>query len=144
MVIVLFLAAFAGIWLGLWLKRRYERKELEKHRDTTLVAEEAAAALRDRHPETPSMVQLPNSGGALQKEVMAHGALGPPMDVAAGSRSSKGKGKGRARDNEVREISGSSVEGTQSAFDPDSPPRRAGSRLKRKSSSRRSRSRRDR
>jgi type II secretory pathway pseudopilin PulG len=141
MIIVLILAAVLGILGGLWLKRRQRRKQEARHRDTTLVAEEAAAALRDRHPNTPSMVQLPPNSRALDKEVMS-GALGP-AGMTGGSRSGKGKGKGRARDREVREISGGTVDGTRSAFDPDSPPRRSGSRLKRKSSSRRSRSRRD-
>lgn len=141
MVIVLILAAIAGIFGGLWLKRRHQRKQEAKHRDTTLVAEEAAAALRDRHPNTPSMVQLPPNSRALDKEIMS-GALGP-AGVAEGSRSSKGKGKGKAREREMREISESTVDGPQSAFDPDSPPRRSASRLKRKSSSKRSRSRRD-
>jgi type II secretory pathway pseudopilin PulG len=140
MVIVLILAAAAGIWLGLWLKRRHRRKEAEKHRDTTLVAEEAAAALRDRHPSTPTMVQVPNSRQGFNKEMMG-GAVTPPVDIAA-ARGDTGRGKGRTRanDDEIRVISG----GPQSAFEADSPPKRSGSRLKRRESSRRSGSRRNR
>jgi len=141
MVIVLILAAICAIILGIWLKRRHSRQIEASHRNTTLVAEEAAAALRDRHPDTPSMSQMPSGRRGLGKEVMMSGARGTAPIAIDGSRQGKGKGKARAVDTD---ISGSAMEEARSAFEPDSPPRTNSSRLKRKSSSRRSRSRRDR
>ena len=143
MVIVLILAAICAIIFGIWLKRRHNRQAEASHRNTTLVAEEAAAALRDRHPDTPtpSMSQMPSGRRGLGREVMMSGARGTAPIAIDGSRQGKGKGKARAVDTDM---SGSVMEEARSAFEPDSPPRSNSSRLKRKSSSKRSRSRRDR
>ncbi|KAE9971521.1 hypothetical protein EG328_005528 [Venturia inaequalis] len=52
MVIVLFIAGLVGIFIGLYFKRRHDRKHaLGGHnRETMLAADEAAQSLRDRHP----------------------------------------------------------------------------------------------
>ena len=140
MVIVLVLAAITAIILGIWLKRRHQKRREAALRNTTLVAEEAAAALRDRHPGTPSMSQVSSSRRPMGREMMMSGARGTAPIPIDGGRHGAGKGKARAPD---VDMSGSVIEETRSAFEPDSPPRHHSSRLKRKSSSGKSRSRRD-
>ena len=144
MIIVLILAGLVAIFGGLWLKRRYERRHDMGFRESTLMADEAAAALRNRHPEFPSMVQLPPSGRNLDRKAR-DGAITPAgaRDAVGGRGRGRGKGKGRAHENELGENSDNLVHGALDKAD-ESTLRRGGSKLKSRSSSKKSRSRRER
>jgi hypothetical protein len=140
MVIILILLGVAGIYGGLWLKRRYQRKDDIGEHKSTLMVDEAANALRNRHPESPSMVELPPSSRNLDREFMS-GAISPvgARDAVGGHRDGQGKGKSRAHESKLREVTNSLTDEAG-----DSSLGRSGSRPKSKSSSKRSRSRRER
>jgi hypothetical protein len=76
MIIVLTIAAVAGIFVGLYFKRRYDRRHaLGGHnRDSMLAADEAAQSLRDRHPSN-----IPMRGQNSMSQVQL-----PPMMSAVG------------------------------------------------------------
>ncbi|TID27248.1 integral membrane protein [Venturia nashicola] len=71
MVIVLFIAGLVGIYVGLYFKRRHDRKHaLGGHnRESMLAADEAAQSLRDRHP-----TNIPMKGQQSMSQVNV-----PPM-----------------------------------------------------------------
>jgi hypothetical protein len=95
MVIVLALAAIIAIVLGIWWKRRYNRKHKNHTRDTMLAAEDAKNMMKDKHPDAPSTSQLaiPSwdgsvlMSGANSREAMASRGLdnGSPAAMAAGA-----------------------------------------------------------
>jgi hypothetical protein len=62
MIIVLVIAAALAVFLGCWLKKRRQRRHEKDpaHRSSTIVASEAAASLRNKHPVAPTpMGQAP-------------------------------------------------------------------------------------
>lgn len=86
MIIVLIIAALIGIFVGLYFKRRYDRRHaLGGHnRDSMLGADEAAQSLKDRHPSniplrgpsSMSQVQLPpmmSTGGRSRESLPSRG-----------------------------------------------------------------------
>ena len=132
MIIILILVGVAGIYGGLWLKHRYQRKDDMGVRETALMVDEAAAALKNRHPESPSMFQLPPSSSRNHGPEFMSGAIG---SVGGG----RGKGKSMARGSRLREVTdaGTMDEAGNASLG------RSGSRPKSKSGSRKSRSRRE-
>jgi hypothetical protein len=89
MLIVLFIAAVVGTVIGVYLKRRYDRRHaLGGHRrDSMLAADEAAQSLRDRHPPTHEI----SKGHANVSQVQP-----PAWD---GSASMSGGVRSRSREN---------------------------------------------
>ncbi|KAF2405418.1 hypothetical protein EJ06DRAFT_525935 [Trichodelitschia bisporula] len=74
MVVVLLVAAIVAIILGVWLRRRHRRKH--DVTNSMLGPADAASALRNRHPDAPSV-------GHPHPNVMMSGARGPtPMAEA--------------------------------------------------------------
>jgi hypothetical protein len=68
MIIVLLLVAIAGTLLGIWLKRRHNRKHSNHNRDTILAAETATRDLQNKHPTTSMSsvgVQPPTWDGSV-------------------------------------------------------------------------------
>jgi hypothetical protein len=101
MVIILAVAAIAAIVLGIWWKRRYNRKHKNHARDTMLAAEDAKNMMKNKHPDAPSMSQMTMPSwdgsvlmsGANSKEVLASRGMegGAPLAAAAGpSRQKRG------------------------------------------------------
>jgi hypothetical protein len=101
------------------------------------MVDEAAAAIRNRHPE--SMVQLPPSNRNFDPKFMS-GAISSAEagDAVGGHRGSRGKGKSKGQGSRLREVSHSFMDEAG-----DSSLGRSGSRPKSKSSSKKSRSRRE-
>lgn len=85
MVIVLIFAAIFATFLGIWFKRRSDRKHRNDptHRASALVAAEAQQSLRNKHPEAPaSMSSIPqfDSQASLRPSsaVRSASVRGPP------------------------------------------------------------------
>jgi hypothetical protein len=91
MLIVLFLAALAGTFLGLWLKRRHKRKQEKTNiRDTMLATEDAKNHLRNKHPDVSSSmshIQIPSWDGS----VLMSGANSKAAQSRDGVTTAKGK-----------------------------------------------------
>lgn len=101
MVIILFIAGIVGIVVGVYFKRRYDRKHaLGGHnRESMLAADEAARSLRDRHPSnipmkgqhSVSQVNMPpmmQSRESLPSRGMTASSMGMRSASSMGMRSS--------------------------------------------------------
>jgi hypothetical protein len=100
MIIVLFLGAIAGIYFGLWLRRRHRQKH-SHDRETMLAAEDATNDLRNKHPGAPSSmthIAIPSWDGS----VLMSGANQTSRNDSVGY-SIAGNGKSRA-DHTVKEM----------------------------------------
>jgi hypothetical protein len=92
MLIVLLLAGVAAVFLGLWLKRRHNKK-YANNRDTMLAAEDATNHLRNKHPDAPSsmsQIQIPSWDGS----VLMSGGNSNSRE-ALGTRGGTGTSKGK-------------------------------------------------
>ncbi|KAF2433427.1 hypothetical protein EJ08DRAFT_647450 [Tothia fuscella] len=101
MVAILVVAAILAIVLGVWWKRRYNRKHRNYTRDTMLAAEDAKKSMQNKHPDAPSMstVAIPNWDGSLlmsganSREAMASRNVDnvTPVAAATGKKGRKAK-----------------------------------------------------
>ncbi|KAF2669535.1 hypothetical protein BT63DRAFT_455516 [Microthyrium microscopicum] len=142
MVIVLILAAIIAILLGIWLKRRSARRRamLPANRNSTLVAAEAAASLRNKHPNAPgSMTSVPGSRATSQQYLAgtAPGAQTRNSSAALGSRPSlrsvneSGSGSGRPRGASGGQVRWDKEMGAENKEIGVEPPKRVPSKLRR-------------
>lgn len=97
MVIVLAVVALIAIFLGIWWKRRYNRKHKNHTRDTMLAAEDAKNMMKNKHPDAPSMSQMAMPSwdgsvlmsGANSREAVASRGLDSGSSAAAAAGTSR-------------------------------------------------------
>jgi len=136
MLIVIFLAAVIGTVLGVWLKRRYKRRNLGHSRDSVLAAEDATKALKNRHPgaeSSVSQVQIPTWGSSVLMSGANSREILPSRSVDNITPASRSKGKARI-DSSAKEMGVAEEPVSPISPDEDVNPARSNLKLKKKGS----------